>query len=220
MYIQDQWQIHPRLTLSLGIRTERETIPSYNRDVQDVAIKFGFGDKIAPRLGASYDLFGNGKTKIFGSWGRLFDWTKYELVRGSFGGDVWKEWWYSLDTLNIFSLGLNNLQGRNLWSDVPGSFQDHRTPLDEDTLDPSLKPIRVDNMVFGVEHELKPQLVVSAHYVRTRLNRTIEDIGRLVDGNEVYTIGNPGEGRFVNETNHYGATPDFEMPRPKRTYDA
>ena len=45
MYIQDQWQIHPRLTLSLGVRTERETIPSYNRDVQDVAIKFGWADK-------------------------------------------------------------------------------------------------------------------------------------------------------------------------------
>ena len=43
MYIQDQWQIHTRLTLSLGIRTEQETIPSYNRDLQDVAIKFGFG---------------------------------------------------------------------------------------------------------------------------------------------------------------------------------
>ncbi len=220
MYIQDQWQIHPRLTLSLGIRTERETIPSYNRDLQDVAIKFGWGDKLAPRLGASYDLFGNGKTKIFGSWGRLFDWTKYELVRGSFGGDVWKERWYSLDTLDIFSLGLNNLQGRNLWSPVPGSFQDHRSPLDEDTLDPGLKPMHVDNMVFGVEHQLNPQLVVSVHYVRARLNRTIEDIGRLVDGNEVYTIGNPGEGRFVNETNHYGATPDYQMPRPKRNYDA
>ena len=75
-------------------------------------------------------------------------------------------------------------------------------------------------MVFGVEHQLNSQLVVSAHYVRNRLNRTIEDIGRLVDGNEVYTIGNPGEGRFVTEDNHYGATPDFQMPRPKRHYDA
>lgn len=220
LYVQDQWNIHRRLTLNLGLRTEKETIPSYNRDVQDVAIEFGFGDKIAPRLGASFDLLGNGRVKLFGSWGRLYDWTKYELVRGSFGGDVWKEWWYSLDTLDIFNLGLNNLQGRNLWTSVPGSFQDHRTPLDEDTLDPSLKPMRVDNGTVGIEFQLKDRWLVSAHYVRTRLNRTIEDIGRLVDGNEVYTIGNPGEGRFVNEDNHYGATPDFKMPRPKRNYDA
>jgi hypothetical protein len=220
MYIQDQWQVHPRLTLNLGLRTEQETIPSYNRDVRDVAIKFNWGDKLSPQLGASLDVLGDGRMRVFGSWRRLFDWTKYELVRGSFGGDVWKEWWYSLDTLDIFSLGLDNLQGRNLWSDVPGSFQDHRSPLDEDTLDPALKPIFVDNSVIGIDYQVRPQWVVSAHYVRTRLNRTIEDIGRLVDGNEIYTIGNPGEGRFVNETNHYGATPDFRMPRPKRNYDA
>jgi len=220
MYIQDQWQVHPRLTLNLGLRTEQETIPSYHRDVRDVAIKFKFGDKMAPRLGASFDLLGDGRMKVFGSWGRLFDWTKYELVRGSFGGDVWKEWWYSLDTTDIYNLGLNNLQGRNLWSDVPGSFQDHRSPLDEDTLDPGLKPMYVDNMTLGVEYQVRQQWLVSAHYVATRLRRTIEDIGRSVDGNEVYTIGNPGEGRFVNETNHYGATPDFRMPLPKRHYDA
>jgi outer membrane receptor protein involved in Fe transport len=65
MYIQDQWQIHPRLTLSLGIRTERETVPSYNRDVQDVAIKFGWADKIAPRLGASFDLLATAKQNLW-----------------------------------------------------------------------------------------------------------------------------------------------------------
>jgi len=221
MYIQDQWQIHPRVTLSLGLRTERETIPSFNRAVKDIAIKFGWGDKLAPRLGGSVDLFGNGKTKVFGSWGRLYDWTKFELVRGSFGGDIWRERWYSLDTLDIFSLGLNNLQGRNLWSPVPGSFQDYRLPaFDADSVDPNLKPMYADNMVIGVEHQLNPHLVVSAHYVRNRLKRTIEDIGRLVNGSEVYTIGNPGEGRFVNQTNHYTATPDYPMPRPDRRYDA
>jgi hypothetical protein len=220
LYIQDQWRIHPRLTLNLGLRTENEKIPTMNNPDQKWAIQFGWKDKLAPRLGASWDVLGNGKMKIFGSWGRYFDWTKYELVRGSFGGDVWREWWYSLDTTDIFSLGLNNLQGRNLWSNEPGSYQDHRTPLDEDTLDPNLKPMFVTNMVFGTEYQFNPQLSISAHYVRSRLNRTIEDIGRLVDGNEVYTIGNPGEGRFVYETNHYGATPDFKMPKPDRRYDA
>src|SRR5262249_20189443 len=87
-------------------------------------------------------------------------------------------------------------------------------------LDPGIKPMYVNNIAFGVDHQLKSNLVLSAHFVSNRLNRTIEDIGRLVDGNEVYTIGNPSEGRFVSETNHYGATPDFKMPKPERHYDA
>lgn len=225
LYLQDAWQIHPRLTLNIGLRTELETIPSFTREAtkqelgHDYAIRFGWEQKLAPRLGASFDVFGNGRMKVFGSWGRYFDWTKFELVRGSFGGDVWQEWWYSLDTFDIFSLGLDNLQGRNLWG--PGdSFQDHRTPLDANALDPDLKPMFVTNMVLGVEYQINPQLSFSAHYKRSRLNRTIEDIGRLVDGNEVYTIGNPGEGKFEWETNHYGATPDFKMPKPSRRYDA
>jgi hypothetical protein len=221
MYLQDQWQIHPRLTLNLGIRAENEKIPTMNDPDRRYAIEFGWDQKSAPRLGASWDVFGNGKMKVFGSWGKYFDWTKYELVRGSFGGDVWREWWYSLDDTDIFSLGLNNLRGRNLWSSAAGSYQDHRTPLDKDSLDPNLEPMHVKNMVVGVEYQYSPKLAFSVHYVRSRLTRTIEDIGRLDDlGNEVYTIGNPGEGRFKYETNHYGATPDFQMPKPDRRYDA
>ena len=75
-------------------------------------------------------------------------------------------------------------------------------------------------MSFGAEYELNPHTVISGRYVRNKLTRTIEDIGRLVNGSEAYTLGNPGEGRFVNQTNHYGATPDFPMPKPLRQYDA
>ena len=137
-------------------------------------------DKLAPRLGASLDVFGNGKMKIFGSWGRYFDWTKYELVRGSFGGDVWREWWYSLDTLDIFSLGLNNLPGRNLWSSdtglLPGSSHSSGCKMLWILIsNPCSSPI----WLSVSEYQFNPQLSISVHYVRSRLNRTIEDIGRL-----------------------------------------
>ena len=33
-----------------------------------------------------------------------FDWVKYELVRGTFGGDVWTTSYRSLDTLDVLSL--------------------------------------------------------------------------------------------------------------------
>ena len=58
LYVQDQWQIGDRLTLNLGIRTEAEKVPSFRPEIQETAIDFGFGDKIAPRLGFAYDLHG------------------------------------------------------------------------------------------------------------------------------------------------------------------
>jgi hypothetical protein len=220
LYLQDQWRVHPRLTLNLGLRTEKETIPAFR--VKAYAVKFGWEDKLAPRLGAAYDWFGDGKLKVFGSWGRFFDWTKYELVRGSFGGDIWRDHYYALDTLDLTSLSLQNHPGKNIWSTDPANpYRDYRIPsFGEDDVDPDLKPMFVDKISMGVDYQLTPTMVLSAHYVHDKLTRTIEDIGRLVEGSEVYTLGNPGEGRFAVQTNHYGATPDFPMPKPNRQYDA
>ena len=111
LYVQDTWTIGNRLTLNLGVRTENETIPSFRTDIKDTAFEFGYGKKIAPRLGATYDVLGDGRMKAFGSWGRYYDWVKYELARGSFGGDTWLVNYRSLDTLDVNSLSLANMPG-------------------------------------------------------------------------------------------------------------
>lgn len=143
LFIQDQWRILRRLSLTLGLRVENEKIPTFRRDVKDYAFEFGLGDKIAPRLGASFDVFGDGKVKIYGSWGRYFDWVKYELSRGTFGGDVWRVYYRSLDTTDVFSLSSTNLPGRNLWSNVAsgaGSYRDRRVPA-FDLVGKDIKPM-------------------------------------------------------------------------------
>ena len=66
LYVQDSWKVMSRLTINAGVRFEKETIPSFRPDIKKYAFQFGFGDKIAPRIGASYDLFGNGKVKVSG----------------------------------------------------------------------------------------------------------------------------------------------------------
>jgi outer membrane receptor protein involved in Fe transport len=218
LYIQDQWRIIPRLTLSLGLRVENERVPSFDRARQDYAFQFGFGDKIAPRLGASFDLFGNGRVKLFGSWGRYFDWVKYELSRGSFGGDFWTTAYRSLDTLDILSLSGTNMPGRNLWSNVPGSTQDHRSDV---LVDPNLKPMSQDNFNFGGEFQLGERSVLRVSYIGTRLRRTIEDLGTLDElGSEIYTYGNPGESLAEIQPAWNDATGTFPMPKAKRRYDA
>ncbi|HWR50952.1 MAG TPA: carboxypeptidase regulatory-like domain-containing protein, partial [Bryobacteraceae bacterium] len=82
LFIQDQWRVTRRLALTLGLRLENEKVPTFRRDIKEYGFEFGFGDKVAPRLGVSFDVFGDGRMKVYGSWGRYFDWVKYELSRG------------------------------------------------------------------------------------------------------------------------------------------
>lgn len=219
LYFQDNWRIHPRLTLNLGLRLESERVPSFSRDVQDFAFDFGWGKKVAPRLGASFDVYGDGRLKIYGSWGRYFDWVKYELARGTFGGDYWRVRYRSLDSPNVFDLNSRNLPGRDLWNPrVTDSFRNRRVP-GFDEIDPEIKPMASDLINFGAEYQIAPQTVFRASFVHNNLIRTIEDLGVLIGGDEVYYYANPGlGGATITPTS--GATQPFPTPKAKRVYDA
>jgi hypothetical protein len=221
-FFQDDWTVNNKLTLNLGIRTEREDIPSY---VEGLAgIKFGFGDKFAPRLGFAYDLTGNGKTKVFGSYGMYYDIMKLELPRGAFGGDKWIERYYTLDSLDYLSIGATAADGN--W---PGTFiesSNFRIPSNDPScpecgaIDPNLKPMRQQEIVGGIERELMPRVSLSARYVHKQIDRTIEDVGVIVPGiGEVFYIANPG---FGVATNILGEDcPSCPpLPEAKRKYDA
>jgi len=215
LYVQDTWIVGNRLSLNLGVRTERETIPSFRTDVKETAFEFGFSKKIAPRLGATYDVLGNGRLKAFGSWGRYFDWVKYELARGSFGGDTWLVNYRSLDTLDVNSLSLANMPGRDLW----GGARDRRVP-NFDTIDPDLKPMFQDATNVGLEYQLNTTTAIGVNYVHNKLTRAIEDVGSLdATGNEVYFAANPGEG-IATKMFVTGLTEPFATPKPLRQYDA
>jgi hypothetical protein len=226
LYVQDTWNVSERLTLNLGLRTENERIPTFSPEVQKYAFQFGFGDKIAPRIAAAYDVRGDGRIKVAGSWGRYFDWTKYELSRGSFIGDVngvrwgdrWKIFYRSLDTLDIANLNLNNLPGRDLWGSSTG-FRDLRLSHIND-IDKNTKPMYQDSLNASVEFQTGPRTVVGVHFVHNNLGRTIEDFGALVNGDSVYSIGNPGEGLAAVAAPSFSTYGEFPMPKPKRQYDA
>lgn len=67
LYVQDTWLINDRLTLNLGLRnTTFENTTSQGETYVDIT------DQIAPRLGISWDPFGQGRTKVFANFGRFY----------------------------------------------------------------------------------------------------------------------------------------------------
>lgn len=73
LFVQDKWQIHPDLSLSLGLRWDKETITDDNNN---------FG----PRVGFAWNVNGDNKTVLRGGFGVFYDKTTFSLV-GLFESD-------------------------------------------------------------------------------------------------------------------------------------
>src|SRR5262249_18414406 len=49
-YVQDAWTVGRRLTLNLGVRLDKENLPTYQSLPGFQGVSFGWGQKVAPRL--------------------------------------------------------------------------------------------------------------------------------------------------------------------------
>jgi len=229
-WVQDSWSVNNKLTINAGVRAENEMVPSYKTTADAIDIQFGFGDKIAPRLGFAYDIKGDGKWKAYGSYGLFFDITKLELPRGSFGGDHWINYYWGLDTYDWASINCD--EGT---TGCPGTFYEQwdarRSSNQPDPdlaayfnrpgmtgIDPAMKPVQSGEFTLGLDHELSPTMSLGVRYVHKWLTRTIEDVGLLLPGiGEIYIIANPGFGytEVMNPT-----YPSYKTPPAQRDYDS
>lgn len=66
-YIQDSWDVTDQLTLNLGVRLDQFTLN--NADGVEV---INFDKEIGPRLAFNFDPSNDGRSRIFGSYGRYY----------------------------------------------------------------------------------------------------------------------------------------------------
>lgn len=234
-FAQDAWTIGHGITINAGLRVEHEYLPGEAGSIVPGSvptsitgsnpINFGWGSKIAPRIGAAWDVFKDGRMKVFGSYGQFYDQMKLNLAISSFGGQYWQQCYYALDTANIASIapqfGTGNryctgaADGTANWAG--GSVPTGLTFLEnqnfrlfpttcsscnayQEGVAPGLKPYEQHEVVFGVDYELKKGLAFEARYDRRRLDHVIEDssIFNQALSSETFVIVNPGQG--VNST--------------------
>jgi hypothetical protein len=227
LFIQDQWRVNQKLTLTLGVRTEREFVPSFsnNKNIPSKAITFNWDQKLAPRLGFAYDPSGAGRMKIYGSFGRYYDIMKYELPRGSFGGDKWKDYFYTLENPNFLAIKPSPAPN-SATCQCPGTLievVDNRIPSNdpaENLIDPNLKPVRQTAYDFGYDYLFENGWVAGLRYTHKQLDHTIEDVGILTAQGEQYFITNPGFGLSIDARRFPAGYPAKVTPKAQRDYDA
>ncbi len=233
-YIQDSWQPINRLTINIGVRAEKEDSPSFAPGAPGIV--FDYGDKIAPRIGFSFDLFGDGKNKLFASYGKFFDRFKYELPRGSFGGNFFRQDHFDIlpgQTINSFnrgtiigsnpdpiggncplpaSTGLSRCQlDFRIPSNLPGN------DLELGAVDPDIKAFEQSEITVGFERDMGRGYLFTSRYTHKQVDVAVEDIGFIAStGGEAYIIGNPGRGLALQQSVENG----FEPLEAVRDYDA
>ncbi len=241
VYFQDKWQPSSRLTLNLGVRLEKEDVPSFNQFPG--GFDFSWTKKIAPRLGFAYDLTGDGKTKLFGSYGHFFDRVKFIVAQGSFGGDFYRvDFFDILPTSGSYTNFTTSSVVGNYTDPIGGACPstgfigsglsrcqlDYRVASNDPNndvnvaggIDPDAKPYEQREITFGLERELSRNYVLRGRYTNKKLLHAIDDAGALsADGSaEIYITGNPGEGLHAKFLKNFGYTTPYY--KPERQYDA
>jgi hypothetical protein len=228
-FAQDAWTIGRGVTINAGVRFEREYLPgeATGAGVPARPINFGWGDKIAPRIGGAWDVFKDGRMKVFGSYGQFYYQMKLNLAISSFGGQYWQNCFYGLDTANYASIipqfnssspsrycvGPDSASTANFaGGTVPAGLtflenQNYRAfpttcstcSAVQEGVAPGLKPYKQHESVFGMDYQIAKTLAFEARWDRRRLDHVIED-SAIFNPNvgETFVIVNPGQG--INKT--------------------
>ena len=178
-YAQDSWTIARKLTINAGVRTEREYIPSYSQDPEFAnlkAIYFPFKKKISPRLGFVYDFFGDSSLKLYGSFAIYQDVMKLDVAANAFGGFKWKSAYYTLDTFEFDTIGVNgNYPGTHV------ATLDFRAPS-FGAVDPGIKPFTQREIAVGVDKKIFENFSVSLRVVNKNVLYAVDDMGIVLPG--------------------------------------
>jgi hypothetical protein len=140
-FLQDDFRIHPRLTINLGLRYDVQTTPTdtlnrvstFKQGVQSTAVpsaitgQLFYGDKgvlntivpnrlnhVSPRLGFALDSFGNGKTVFHGAAGLFFGTiggNEFELMSNAQPFDVRAQYNNVVSVANIYATDPTDFPG-------------------------------------------------------------------------------------------------------------
>ena len=202
-YIKDDWQVAPNLLLNLGLRNDQFT--NYNPDHQPYVRLTS--PQWAPRLGFSWDVFGDSSMKVFGSAGRYYLALPSGVALREAGASTYTNQYYTytgIDSNGIPS-GLTPIASNpNGPVSVNGAYG---APIDPQIVrSNNLKAEYQDQFKLGMSQQFATSYVYGVTATVSKLRREIDDVG---DTNPIIAqteLQNPNSGGVYDAVTNPGGT--------------
>ncbi len=175
-YIQDSWDVTDTLTIQAGLRLDQ-----YNYKNRDGESYIKLDDQIAPRLGFTWDPRGEGRDKVYGSFGRYYlPIATNTSIRAVSGEDFHVE--YRAVTVNpdgTLARDANGVPilGARLRDDA--IFARPIAPDPREIVNADIDPMYEEEFILGYEHQFDGGMLdgwrAGVRYVHRNLASTIED---------------------------------------------
>lgn len=180
-FAQDSWKVNDRLTINPGIRYEQETLIGTFEQLTtidgDTMDNFVLKNNWAPRIGVVYDVLGNGRSKLYGNYGRFFARIPNDLAARALSGDE------GVQRADFFDAGLT----RQIPEGVATQTSPSAAPIVQhvqtagvgaDLIDPETKLSYKDEWVAGFEWEAFANTNLGVRYIHRNIGRVLEDIAQ------------------------------------------
>ena len=212
-YGDDTWVMNRFITVNAGVRWEEERVAG-------TVLSYPFTGSWSPRIGVNVDPFADRKGKIFFNYGRNFWAMPLDAANRQLGNEQDDTNYVFAPTivnnqLVIVPDNAHNLNGMPK-STTAGAVSNFGGPSFSSStgegIIPGTKAEYENEMVFGVEREIKNGLVLKARYIDRQLKRIVEDIGS--QSPEGSTIGANYNGGIANPS----ASTDIAVNDQELTY--
>ncbi len=238
-YIEDSWQVSDRWLVKIGLRNDQFT--NYNPDGD--AFITQTRPQWAPRLGFSWDVFGDSSFKVYGNAGRYYLALPTSVALRGASGSLFTQTYYTYTDID------SNGQPKNLTpintvngAGVPYSANREfgQAPDPKTVTAKNLKAQSQDEYILGFDKVLNDKLNFGMKATYRKLNRAIDDVcdtdvfeaqgeaqGADLTGLRGCYFFNPGSAATFNLPNSAGGyqevkitNEDFGFPHVKRKYYA
>lgn len=210
LYAQDSWDLGAGFKLMYGARYEIQDQKDYRGRS---FMKFDkFQDQLQPRLGFTWDLNGDGKSKVSFNYARYFEQIPQRLAIRVYANEQYLRFRYSASN-SSYNTATGAYAYDTLGLGPDGGITDFATPFSFDPIGEGAKLPRRDEWVLGYDHTFASGWTAGIHTRYRELKNPLEDmvftdefgnpydegpaiafdgLGNPIVGAGAAVIGNPG----------------------------